>query len=1053
MGADERMESSRLIEKHAAEIGAQAREVARTGRVARTFAKMAGLAGFDPEEVQAGLAGDFEARGTMDAVVVVRVLEAEDVAELLPRGLELAPQPVVARGLHPVVVIAGHNLYEAWFGDMSYDEVLVAVPFVRRTDTHIPNRGPFLYMPRLYLNEQRPKLLGNLLYGFEKLEAQIENSRQGDSGRVTVRQADDDLILKVEYEADGEAFASARDLRLEAIRDLLEMPTISQSSRIVDPKAFYRDAIESAFVCSNIRYMFDDPEATVQPVRAKLEVTKRLKPRALPTDTYEPPSLAESSFGAFRMKLPSRVSMPGNAADTDYPRGAPLRRKKVVVLGGGPSACAAAFYLARQRDRYDVSMYTLGWRLGGKCAAGRSSTAAERIEEHGLHAFLGFYNNAIRTIGEVWTEAGLPIATDEGPVAGAFEGKLDVGLMDQHRGTWRFFETGQVRNDGVPGSIPLTEGERLPGFGDIMLGVLDRVRSEIRRQLDLPTFGDKLGQHLVEAEDETMWDRLVQTLDQIVGNVRESSLVQALERSIDYVQEIAVEEVVDGIAKGRALFDGIAWLLRLVRSTLVRSYDDEEVDADATTWFQWGSLDVTLTIAIGIIESRTPQLDALDRHDFREWLVAHGMDERNSHTSTVEMVYETLFATADAVPGQPVRDDKLACGVAVRWFLLVAFGYEGYPAYDFRYSCPQTMLTPYYLALTKLGVDIHFFHRVDELQIEGEGDERRLAGIRMRRQATVKAGSSAYDPFLPPGKRVDPDGLRAWPHAPRYEQLQEGEQLREAGIDLEDAWSGWGGVADVLLQQGQDFDICVLGIPHGALAPLSRQLTDDRSESFSPAWAEMIAGITVCRTFSFQLWFDRTAEELYSGPPRDLLTGFAVPWPSMGDFTHLVQWEGWPADMTPKYLAYFTGAKEAGAYLDDHPFTDKGWPQQVAAETTEEMIAWLRDNHGHMFDRVEGWDDFCAALTAPAELKGEDRLRWQYFTSRIQPSDLYVLSRPLEMRHRLGQDESGVRDLFLCGDWTRTDLNCGCVEAATQSGMLAARVISGQPRYVWHPGF
>ena len=1050
MGAGEGMERSRLIEKHATEIGAQAREVARTGRVARAFAKMAGLAGFDPEEVEAGLAEDFEAKGTMDAVVVVRVLEAEDVAELLPRGLELAPQPVVARGLHPVVIIAAHNEYEAWFGDMAYDEVLVAVPFVRRTDTHIPNRGPFLYMPRLYLNEQRPKLLGNLLYGFEKLEADIDNERDGDAGCITVRQSDDDLILELEYEADGEPFTSARDLRLEAVRELLEMPTISQSSRIVDPKAFYRDAIESAFVCSNIRYLFDDPDATVQPVRAKLKVTKRLKPRALPTDTFEPPSLAESSFGAFRMKLPSRVSMPGNAADTEYPRGAPLRRKKVVVLGGGPAACAAAFYLARQKDRYDVSMYTLGWRLGGKCAAGRSPTAAERIEEHGLHAFLGFYNNAIRTIREVWTEAGLPIATEQGPIAGAFDGKLDVGLMDQRGGQWRYFQTGQLRNDGVPGFIPETEGERLPGFGDIMLGVLERVRGEIRKMLDLPTFGDQLGKHLEEAEDETLWDRLVQTLDQIVGNVRESSLVQALERIVDYLQEVAIEEVADGIAKGRALFDGIAWLLRLVRSTLVRNYDDEAVDADADEWFRWSSLDVTLTIAFGIIESRTPNLDALDRHDFREWLLAHGMDERNAQTSTVRMVYETLFATADDLP---VRADKVACGVAVRWFLLVGFGYEGYPAYDFKYSCPQTMLTPYYLALTKLGVDIHFFHRVEELQIEGEGDDRRLAGIRMRRQATVKAGSSRYEPFSSPRSRVDPEGLPGWPHAPHYEQLEEGEQLREAGIDLEDAWSGWDGVADVSLQHGQDFDICVLGIPHGALAPLSRQLTDERSESFSPQWAEMIAGITVCRTFSFQLWFDRAADELYSGPPRDLLTGFIEPWPSMGEFTHLVPWEGWPSDMTPKFLAYHTGAKEAGAYLDGHPFTEKGWPQKVAADATEEMIAWLEQNHARMYDKVEGWDDFCAALTAPAELEGEDRLRWQFFTSRIQPSDLYVLSRPGEMRHRLGQDESGVRDLFLCGDWTRTDLNCGCVEAATQSGMLAARVISGQPRYVWHPGF
>ncbi|WP_420829508.1 FAD-dependent oxidoreductase [Nannocystis pusilla] len=64
-----------------------------------------------------------------------------------------------------------------------------------------------------------------------------------------------------------------------------------------------------------------------------------------------------------------------------------------------------------------------------------------------------------------------------------------------------------------------------------------------------------------------------------------------------------------------------------------------------------------------------------------------------------------------------------------------------------------------------------------------------------------------------------------------------------------------------------------------------------------------------------------------------------------------------------------------------------------------------------------------------------------------------MLSQPGSIALRLGQAESGVKGLLLCGDWTRTDLNCGCVEAATTSGMLAARAISNEPRTVWRPGF
>ena len=43
-------------------------------------------------------------------------------------------------------------------------------------------------------------------------------------------------------------------------------------------------------------------------------------------------------------------------------------------------------------------------------------------------------------------------------------------------------------------------------------------------------------------------------------------------------------------------------------------------------------------------------------------------------------------------------------------------------------------------------------------------------------------------------------------------------------------------------------------------------------------------------------------------------------------------------------------------------------------------------------------------------------------------------------------DESGFADLYLAGDWTRNGLNVGCVEAATVSGMQAARAVTGYPQ-------
>ena len=55
------------------------------------------------------------------------------------------------------------------------------------------------------------------------------------------------------------------------------------------------------------------------------------------------------------------------------------------------------------RGKYRVTVYQLGWRLGGKGASG--SGAYDRIEEHGLHLWMGFYENAFRLMRECYAGA------------------------------------------------------------------------------------------------------------------------------------------------------------------------------------------------------------------------------------------------------------------------------------------------------------------------------------------------------------------------------------------------------------------------------------------------------------------------------------------------------------------------------------------------------------------------------------------------------------------------------------------------------------------------
>jgi len=66
---------------------------------------------------------------------------------------------------------------------------------------------------------------------------------------------------------------------------------------------------------------------------------------------------------------------------------------KVAIVGGGCAGITAAFELTRpvHEGKYEVTVYQLGWRLGGKGASGRGPS--DRIEEHGLH----LWNSCCRT--------------------------------------------------------------------------------------------------------------------------------------------------------------------------------------------------------------------------------------------------------------------------------------------------------------------------------------------------------------------------------------------------------------------------------------------------------------------------------------------------------------------------------------------------------------------------------------------------------------------------------------------------------------------------------
>ena len=131
------------------------------------------------------------------------------------------------------------------------------------------------------------------------------------------------------------------------------------------------------------------------------------------------------------------------------------RRPRVAILGGGMGGLAAAWRLSEPgwRDRFDrITVYQRGWRLGGKGASSRGRHG--RIEEHGLHVWLGFYENAFRLLRECYDELDRPTTDPHAPILtwrDAMQPAGTIGLEDREGDAWRHWLARFAPNDLEPG--------------------------------------------------------------------------------------------------------------------------------------------------------------------------------------------------------------------------------------------------------------------------------------------------------------------------------------------------------------------------------------------------------------------------------------------------------------------------------------------------------------------------------------------------------------------------------------------------------------------------
>jgi uncharacterized protein with NAD-binding domain and iron-sulfur cluster len=710
-------------------------------------------------------------------------------------------------------------------------------------------------------------------------------------------------------------------------------------------------------------------------------------------------------------------------------------RQKIAILGGGMAALTAAYELTDQpgwQERYEIAVYQMGWRLGGKGASGRNADAQDRIEEHGLHVWGGFYENAFnlmrRCYGELGRPAGAPLATWQE----AFTPQNFVVWEEYVRDRWLHWPVEFPPNDALPGS-----GQELPSLWEYLRMALEWMYNAVERHL----YGRSLQQaqeHLLPGwvEDllqdvEARFAPPVPVAPLPVAPPAPTLLSRLAHTFLGLAHHLVRTSDADPTTHLSTTHHGILWLLEEFMKWFTHLVA-KEMALNDTTRRLWLLLDFAHAAIRGVLTDGVlfHGFDVLDDQDLIQWLRRHGASEQTLSSAPVRGFYGYFFAFENGDPNRP----RLAAGAGLRHLVRLLLTYKGAPFWEMLAGMGDAVFAPLYLVLKRRGVQFHFFHRVEQLGLSS--DHHSVATIRVSRQVTLKGPE--YDPL------VMVKDLPCWPSTPRYEQIVEGEQLRQQGIDLECPWSPWHNVEEITLHAGRDFDLVLLGITLGPLKQICAELI-----AVSPAWKDMVDHLRTTPTIAVQTWFGPKMAAMGWTMPAAVGTAYAQPLDSWADFTHLVGRENWPATATPGALLYFCGAWPESEVIPD--FSAHDFPAQEKARAKHVAMQWLQDNAAHVLPAVRpainptalDWSD----LAAPAGVQGAARFNFQYWRANISPAERYVLSVPGDARYRLRAGQSGFVNLYLAGDWIFTGLG-GCIEGAAIAGMMAARAISGKPERI-----
>jgi uncharacterized protein with NAD-binding domain and iron-sulfur cluster len=564
---------------------------------------------------------------------------------------------------------------------------------------------------------------------------------------------------------------------------------------------------------------------------------------------------------------------------------------RVAIIGGGCAGMSAAWHLSQQPG-YDIHVYERSWRLGGKCASVRNADGC--ILDHGLHVWLGYYENAFRMMRECykeiqWHKSRMP-GSRSPPMRTAHDSVEDAFFPEPLIGVAR----PTPPEDWVMWSGYFPPGEGLPGtdfdaqtnpftLSNYLLRTFELLKTLMLSVIGTPK-DDTPGRPRPDArskhDDAVNADFSINTatsaslaIDRMTRLLRNSSLTGAavllqsvtiLERWLQTLDDFAPQAATSPLK----LMEAIA--------AQTRKLLDDVTSIDEHVRIRSEMIDIVLTTLVGLLRDRVPfhesGLDSLNHWDYRKWLLQNGATFSSQDSRYLTGNYDFAFAYRNGERNQP----ELAAGVALRGAFRMLFTYRGAMFWRIRSGMGDAVFAPLYRVLLagrkvkdKEGqftagspVHFHFLHELKEIEFEAE------------------AKGSRYVSSLTFATRGDPDKLDdsgsnaldklgCWPDGP----AQAFENALKTGPGIKTIRSGE--------ESGFDCVIFALGIDD-----FKASIKKTEFAKLPAKWATMCAQVKTIATQSAQVWMKRDLHGLGWYRGSGIFSALGSSFDTWADMTH-----------------------------------------------------------------------------------------------------------------------------------------------------------------------